>query len=217
MGENVKLIVALREAVWEKQNLTSELQSDGLVGMTWAATNPLSRGPVALTLFSGGHQAGDLRRLEPTLRNDQAFRSIAPAYPDLPAALIKTRFVDWPGMPMTQASYSFPAPGQVTAFGPLLVDGLAGDGRAPLMFAGEHTAYAFIGYMEGALSSGVRAAKTVLGEGTPLGTGRMPATTTTTAPASEIAPDPLAPDAPQSEPETPEPVPAPAEKEGAPA
>ena len=33
------------------------------------------------------------------------------------------------------------------------------DGLAPLRFAGEHTAYGFIGYMEGALSSGVRVAK----------------------------------------------------------
>ena len=43
MGENVKLIVALREAVWEKQGLTSDLKSDGLVGMTWAATTTYPR------------------------------------------------------------------------------------------------------------------------------------------------------------------------------
>src|SRR5439155_9472680 len=59
--------------------------------------------------------------------------------------------------------YSFPAPGQVTKFGPVLVDGIAQEGLPPLMFAGEHTAYGFIGYMEGALSSGVRAARAVLG------------------------------------------------------
>jgi monoamine oxidase len=45
----------------------------------------------------------------------------------------------------------------VTGFGPALVDGI-NDGLAPLRFAGEHTAYGFIGYMEGALSSGVRVA-----------------------------------------------------------
>lgn len=181
MGQNVKLIVALREPVWEKHNLTAEAVSDGLVGMTWAATDPESRGPVALTLFSGGHQAEALRRVDPDRRNASAFQSLSPAYPDVPAAHIKSRFVDWPGMPMTLGSYSFPAPGQVTAFGPVLVDGLAGDGRAPLMFAGEHTAYGFIGYMEGALSSGVRVARTLLGEPTPL-----PATTQPdTVPADE--------------------------------
>jgi monoamine oxidase len=197
MGENVKLIVALREPVWEKQGLTSELVSDGLVGMSWAATDPLARGPVALTLFSGGHEAEQLRRLDPDERNSQAFRAVAPAYPDVPSAFLRARFVDWPGMPLTQASYSFPAPGQVTAYGPVLVDGIAGDGRAPLMFAGEHTSYAFIGYMEGALSSGVRVARTLLGqETTPVSreATTSPATGPDTAPSttpSEVAPDPL--------------------------
>jgi monoamine oxidase len=54
------------------------------------------------------------------------------------------------------ASYAFPAPGQVTSLGPLLH---AGQGR--LHFAGEHTNYAFIGYMEGALGSGIALAKRI--------------------------------------------------------
>ena len=205
MGENVKYVLALREPVWEKQGLTSDLASDGLVGLTWAATEA-DRGPVALTLFSGGSKAEQLRRMSPSTpdaRNDFAFRALAPAYPGLPAAFLRDRFVDWPGMPLTRASYSFPAPGQVTAYGPVLVDGLAGDGRAPLMFAGEHTSYAFVGYMEGALSSGVRVARTLLGlETTPVSRGTAttepattePSTAPTTTPSetpSDVAPDPL--------------------------
>ena len=81
--------------------------------------------------------------------------------------MTKHRFVDWPGFPLTRASYSFPAPGQVTAFGPVLVDGIVEEGLPPLMFAGEHTAYGFIGYMEGALSSGVRVARALLAGPTP--------------------------------------------------
>ena len=53
-----------------------------------------------------------------------------------------------------RAGYSFPAPGEVTTVGPLLHKGL---GR--LHFAGEHTCYAFFGYMEGALQSGVSLAR----------------------------------------------------------
>jgi monoamine oxidase len=62
--------------------------------------------------------------------------------------------MNWPKEPWTMASYSFPAPGQVTSQGPIL--------RAPfgrLHFAGEHTNYAFVGYMEGALGSGIAVAK----------------------------------------------------------
>jgi monoamine oxidase len=164
MGENVKLLLALREPVWEREGLTSEVTSDGLVGLTWAATDTRAgRGPVGLTLFSGAAQAETLRRLAPPERQAQAIASIAPAYPALADSVTKERFVDWPGMPLTRASYSFPAPGQVTAFGPVLVDGLYEEGLPPVLFAGEHTSYGFVGYMEGALSSGVRAARILLG------------------------------------------------------
>ena len=45
----------------------------------------------------------------------------------------------------------------MTTLGPLLQQPLAG--RVHL--AGEHTCYAFVGYMEGALQSGARAAKRI--------------------------------------------------------
>jgi len=133
------------------------------VGITWAASEPTGRGPVALTVFSGAAHAEAMRRREPARRNAWVLDSLEPAFPGLPQALIDGRFVDWPGFPLTRASYSFPAPGQVTKFGPVLVDGITGDNLPPLLFAGEHTSYGFIGYMEGALSSGVRAARMLLG------------------------------------------------------
>jgi monoamine oxidase len=64
--------------------------------------------------------------------------------------------MDWPGDAWAKGSYSFPAPGQVTTIGPTLRAGL---GR--LHFAGEHTCYAFTGYMEGALRSGVDVAQRI--------------------------------------------------------
>ena len=60
----------------------------------------------------------------------------------------------WPKEEWTKAGYSFPAPGQVTSIGPTYYKGL---GR--LHFAGEHTCYKFVGYMEGALNSGVMVAR----------------------------------------------------------
>jgi hypothetical protein len=112
-------------------------------------------------------------------------------------------------MPLTRASYSFPAPGQVTAFGPTLVDGVHGDGLAPLMFAGEHTSYGFVGYMEGALSSGVRVAQALLAppprrvqEAAPAQPETMPAET---QPAATQPVEPQPPENPPAatQPETP--------------
>jgi hypothetical protein len=62
--------------------------------------------------------------------------------------------MDWPNDPWTQSGYSFPAPGQVTTVGPIMYKGLG-----HLHFAGEHTSYKFVGYMEGALNSGAALAQ----------------------------------------------------------
>jgi len=65
--------------------------------------------------------------------------------------------MDWPSDPWVKGSYSFPAPGEVTTLGPQLQQPLGGR----VYLAGEHTCYAFVGYMEGALQSGARAAKRI--------------------------------------------------------
>ena len=80
---------------------------------------------------------------------EKIYRGIRPA-------VVRARFMDWPGDAWTKASYSFPAPGQVVSQGPTLRQGI---GR--LQFAGEHTSYAFMGYMEGALESGAAAARRI--------------------------------------------------------
>ena len=65
--------------------------------------------------------------------------------------------MDWPGDAWAKGSYSFPAPGQIVRVGASLWDGIGGR----LQFAGEHCAYAFTGYMEGALHTGVAAARRI--------------------------------------------------------
>jgi len=78
--------------------------------------------------------------------------------------------MDWPSIPWTRASYSCPAPGEVTTIGPLLFEGIKGR----LHFAGEHASYKFGSYMEGALNSGASIARRLavrddlaVGDGTP--------------------------------------------------
>jgi monoamine oxidase len=76
-------------------------------------------------------------------------------YPNYAEAFVAGRFMDWPAVPWTLASYSFAAPGEVTTMGPILHQGIAGR----LHFAGEHACYKFAGYMEGALQSGIAVAR----------------------------------------------------------
>lgn len=88
------------------------------------------------------------------MREPNYLAALEKIYPKVRDQFVKSRFVNWRDDPLAQGSYSFPAPGEVTTIGPRLMDGLD-----RLHFAGEHCCYAFIGYMEGALQSGVRLAK----------------------------------------------------------
>ena len=102
--------------------------------------------------------ADQCREWAPAQRNENYLKELEKIYKGVRASFIRARFMDWPGDPWVKASYSFPAPGQVTSQGPTLRQGI---GR--LHFAGEHTCYAFMGYMEGALNSGAAAAKRIAG------------------------------------------------------
>ena len=92
----------------------------------------------------------------PAARTNNYLAELEKVYRGIRPSFVKARFMDWPSDPWTKASYSFPAPGQVTTQGPTLRQGI---GR--LHFAGEHTSYAFMGYMEGALESGAAAARRI--------------------------------------------------------
>ena len=155
MGTNVKCLIGLRGTFWRRLDLAPDLLSDGPVNMTWHATEGQPRAGEALVAFSGGPSADQCRewgarRIENYLTDlEKVYRGVRSSY-------TRARFMDWPGDPWTKASYSFPAPGQVTAQGPTLRDGI---GR--LHFAGEYSSYAFMGFMEGALHSGAAVARRI--------------------------------------------------------
>ena len=106
--------------------------------------------------FSGGPAADQCREWAAAQRNENYLAELQKIYRGIRASFVRARFMDWPGDPWVKASYSFPAPGQVTAQGPTFAQGL---GR--LHFAGEYCSYAFMGYMEGALNSGAAAARRI--------------------------------------------------------
>jgi monoamine oxidase len=155
MGTNVKCLIGVKGTFWRRGELAPELLSDGPVNMTWHATDGQPGAGEGFTCFSGGPSADQCRewgaqRIENYLAELQkVYRGIRPSY-------VRARFMDWPGDPWVKASYSFPAPGQVTAQGPTFHEGI---GR--LHFAGEYTSYAFIGFMEGALRSGAAVARRI--------------------------------------------------------
>ena len=156
LGSNVKYLISLRNRFWKNDDLSPDSLSDGNIQFTWEGTaGQEGDAPAEMVAFSGGAAAEAMRAI-PAGRRDVVFRAeLAKRYPNLAAAFVASRFMDWPAAAWTRCGYSFPAPGQVTTIGPLLYQGI----EDKLHFAGEHACYKFAGYMEGALQSGVSIAR----------------------------------------------------------
>jgi monoamine oxidase len=155
MGTNVKFLMSFNGPFWRRVELGPEMLTDGPVSATWHGTDGQRGAGEALVAFSGGPAADQCREWTPAERNAKYLGELRKVYKNAPP-FVRSRFMDWPGDPWVKASYSFPAPGQVTTQGPVFKKGL---GR--LHFAGEYCSYAFMGYMEGALNSGAAVAKRI--------------------------------------------------------
>ncbi len=156
MGTAVKYLSAVRSRYWRDLGLAPDSVSDGPCAMTWEGTDNQPGSGAALHVFSGGSAAERLREGARPEIDARVRRELEATYPGYTQQLARggngsdTRFMDWPADPWTRAGYSFPAPGQLMRTGQVLHEGIQN-----LQFAGEHTCPAFVGYMEGALRSGV--------------------------------------------------------------
>lgn len=156
MGIAVKFLMGTKARFWKDAKQAPDSLTDGEVNQTWDGTdNQPGEEGACLTGFSGGPSAEACRRLKSEERVERLLGDVERRYPGLRRSFVRSRFMDWPGEALTGGGYSFPAPGQVTTMGPLLREPVAGR----LHFAGEHCCYAFVGYMEGALQSGIAVAK----------------------------------------------------------
>lgn len=159
MGCNIKYLSRLKTRFWDGIPLAPDMMTDDEVSMTWDGTDGQADGPEAsLNCFSGGPGAEKLRAREAADRTRKYAETLESVFPGYGANVNGTRFMDWPGEQWTGAGYSFPAPGQVTTVGPLLAQAHAG-GKVHL--AGEHCCYKYVGYMEGALQSGMVVARRI--------------------------------------------------------
>ncbi len=159
-GFNAKYFAQVKSRFWEqlKPQRSQYALSNGMLNMTWDGTDAQepAEGPACLVGFAGGPPCEQALAM-PKDQRDKVFAEAFEAfYPGFKENLVATRYMDWPKDPWAGASYSFPAPGQVMSQGPALAKAHM-NGR--LHLAGEHTCYKFVGYMEGALDSGIRVAK----------------------------------------------------------
>ena len=156
MATNVKCLIALKGRFWRQAELGPDLLSDGPINMTWEGTDGQPGTSAAMVAFSGGPSADTCREWSATARIPNYLTELEKVYRGIRPSFVRARFMDWPSDPWSKGSYAFPAPGQVTAQGPTLREGI---GR--LHFAGEYCSYGFMGFMEGALESGAAVARRI--------------------------------------------------------
>jgi monoamine oxidase len=165
MGTAVKYLSSVKRRFWIDHGLAPAATSSRF-GVTWEGTDnqiaPRGR-EVELSLFAGSEPAREaMRQWERggktavdafyASRIGQVYRGYKDNLSQPP------EFVPWPADPWTGAGYSCPAPGEVTRAGPLLNSAF----HKRMYFAGEHTCFAYYGYMEGALQSGHKAGSAIL-------------------------------------------------------
>jgi monoamine oxidase len=158
VGSAVKHLVGVRRRFWQDGSQGQYSLTDGPVSQTWEGTDGQEGGDGAvLVAFSGGPAAEQALAWPREVRDGRYLDHLEAILPGTRAHHVRARHMDWPRDRFAGGGYSFPAPGEVTRVGPALEAGLAGR----LHFAGEHCSSAFVGYMEGALTSGVAAARRI--------------------------------------------------------
>ena len=150
-GRNVKYLLNVAKDAWDPESPDSS--SDGPVDITWQGTYGTRGSRAGLVAFSGADDASTCRRWKN--RRQKYLKQLKPLYPRIAQECRNGLFMDWLKDKWTRGSYSFPKPTEVVRAGPRIRAGF----KQRVHFAGEHTCYAFTGYMEGALQSGLRVAQ----------------------------------------------------------
>jgi monoamine oxidase len=155
MGENVKFLMRFDRRFWQDTGTSPTLTQDGPADLTWETTENHKPGDFAMVAFSGGHDAHTCSQWTGSRVKTNYIQALEKVYVKIGPEIRDHYFANWPKEPWTKASYCFPAPNQVVAWGPMFKLGY----QNQIHFAGEHCCYAFMGYMEGALQSGFRTAR----------------------------------------------------------
>jgi monoamine oxidase len=160
-GSVIKCNVVYERPFWRDDGLTGQATGDqGPVKVVFD-NSPPSGAPGVLLAFLEGAHARALGRVTPTQRRDAVVRSLVDFFGPQAAKVEEYVELDWSEEVWTRGCYGahFPC-GVWTQYGPALREPV---GR--IHWAGTETATIFVGYMDGALQSGARAASEVIAAG----------------------------------------------------
>jgi monoamine oxidase len=161
-GVYAKMIVSYTSPWWREAGLVGKFSSlIGPIGFSWD-TSSLEDKQYSLALFIAGDNAAKWHNLSELAREEAVIEHLAtlvgPELADKARDVLEVNYVEW-----TKEEYIGGAP--TCAMGPGLLRKYGSDLRKPfkdIHFAGGELAYEWKGYLEGAITSGQRAASEVI-------------------------------------------------------
>ena len=156
-GAVTKVMIEYRKRFWNDMGWNGRLATDAPIVYTWDASSHFEHERGIITAYTGGDNATKLSALSDHERIKLAVNEIEKIFPGSSDLIENTATMAWSNEPYTRGAYMALAPGEVTAHWKTLQEPA---GR--LFFAGEH-ATPIQGYMEGAVESGQRVAREIMG------------------------------------------------------
>lgn len=154
-GHAVKNLLQFRQRFWQT-SIPQDIFRHDSISALWDLTDTQEGEAGILCCWVGGKPAQEWAGRPEPERIENCLQAVEKVFPGSRELFVKGRSIAWEKDLFAQSSYSFYSIGSLTRIMPFLA---VPEGR--LHFAGEHTS-PFIGYMEGALESGMRAAREVL-------------------------------------------------------
>ncbi|BBN83642.1 hypothetical protein PA25_36270 [Pseudoalteromonas sp. A25] len=156
-GTHSKVLLRYSKRFWLDKNLGGDTAVASLpTGWTWETTE--RQGGVGGILIA--YTSGDFSEMQKHWTDQQIIAArldeIEQMYPGSSQHFIEAKAQNWLNEQWTQGGYLAYGPGQVSEYWKLFYNPV---GR--IYFAGEHTDTLYLGYMEGAVRSGVRAAEQI--------------------------------------------------------
>jgi monoamine oxidase len=154
-GAVIRTLIQFRRRFWREEPFPRAYPDRADISAIWEETDLQAGESGVLSFWTGGDAAHRWASLSEGARIDECLRVLEVMYPDCRAEVIAACSYDWQADPFAQHAYIHHAPGYLTQALPLLRQP---EGR--LHFAGDYLSL-FVGYMEGALEAGERAAHAV--------------------------------------------------------
>ncbi|KZN34334.1 hypothetical protein N480_22280 [Pseudoalteromonas luteoviolacea S2607] len=156
-GSHSKVLLQYSKRFWLDQNLGGETIVTGLpTGWTWETTERQDGDGGILIAYTSGDYSLIQKDWTDQQIIDARLDEMEVMYPSSKSFLVDAKVQNWVAEPWTQGGFIAYGPGQITKYWKLFQQPV---GR--IYFAGEHTDTLYLGYMEGAVRSGIRVAEQI--------------------------------------------------------